>query len=231
MIPGAATLSFNKSIFFPSPPKSFEVKFHGQPLLDHEVVKEQNSSSYESGKKDATDFYSQEVEKLSLDYAERQNSILEELNKKVEDTLLQLEQRLPDLVMAVTERVLPSITIDAEAVKTIVTSMINEFSRDDEKLDVYLCKSDLDLLKGLSRKKDSEIQNDSDDGGFASAIAGIFEGLDGDESLLEGYPNVKFFEDESLETGDCQIKSRFGLLDGRISTKLRKVSEQLNGHD
>ena len=52
---GAATLSFNKSIFFPSPPKSFEVKFHGQPLLDHEVVKEQNSSSYESGKKDATD--------------------------------------------------------------------------------------------------------------------------------------------------------------------------------
>ena len=151
-------MSFNKSIFFPSPPKSFEVKFHGQPLLDHGVVKEQNSSSYESGKKDATDFYSQEVEKLSLDYAERQNSILEELNKKVENTLLQLEQRLPDLVMAVTERVLPSITIDAEAVKTIVTSMINEFSRDDEKLDVYLCKSDLDLLKGLSRKKDSEIQ-------------------------------------------------------------------------
>ena len=98
-------------------------------------------------------FYSQEVEKLSLDYAERQNSILEELNKKVEDTLLQLEQRLPDLVMAVTERVLPSITIDAEAVKTIVTSMINEFSKDDEKLDVYLCKSDLDLLKDQVEKE------------------------------------------------------------------------------
>ena len=113
---------------------------------------------------------------------------MEDLNKRVEDTLLQLEQRLPDLVMAATE-VLPSIAIDAEAVKTIVTSMINEFSKDDEKLDVYLCKSDLDLLKGLSRNKDPEIQNDSDDGGFASAIAGIFEGLDGDESLLDGYPN------------------------------------------
>lgn len=67
--------------------------------------------------------------------------------------------------------------------------------------------------------------------GFASAIAGIFDGLDGDDALLEGYPNVKFFEDASLQSGDCQIKSRFGLLDGRVSTKLRKIEEELKRND
>jgi flagellar biosynthesis/type III secretory pathway protein FliH len=55
--------------------------------------------------------------------------------------------------------------------------------------------------------------------------------LDGDDALLDGYPNVKFFEDASLQSGDCQIKSRFGLLDGRVSTKIRKIEEELKRND
>ena len=55
--------------------------------------------------------------------------------------------------------------------------------------------------------------------------------MDGDDSLLEGYPNVKFHEDETLSSGDCQVKSRFGLLDGRIATKLRKIEQELKGND
>ena len=133
--------------------------------------------------------------------------------------------------MTITERILPTIELNADAIKSLVISMIKEFSKEDEKLDIFLCKNDLDLLKALSLKGDSDENLQSEEGGFASAIAGIFEGLDGDESLLDGYPNVKFFEDESLAKGDCQIKSRFGLLDGRIATKLRKVSEELKGND
>ena len=48
---------------------------------------------------------------------------------------------------------------------------------------------------------------------------------------LDEIPEVKFFTDDSLESGDCQIKSRFGLLDGRIATKLRKIEEELRGND
>ena len=75
-----------------------------------------------------------------------------------------------------------------------------------------------------------ESKNEGEEG-FASAIAGIFDGLDGDDALLSEYPDVKFFEDDSLQSGDCQIKSRFGLLDGRIATKLRKIEEELRGND
>ena len=225
------TLSFNKSISFPSPPKSFEVKFHGPPAIEAETLNHQKATSYEEGKKAATTFYLEETDKLKNDYAERQNLLLETINKKVDQTVVQLEQRLPELVMTITERILPTIELNADAIKSLVISMIKEFSKEDEKLDIFLCKNDLDLLKALSRKGDSDENLQSEEGGFASAIAGIFEGLDGDESLLDGYPNVKFFEDESLAKGDCQIKSRFGLLDGRIATKLRKVSEELKGND
>jgi len=54
--------------------------------------------------------------------------------------------------------------------------------------------------------------------------------LDGDDALLPEFPKVKFFEDAFLIRGDCQVKSRFGLLDGRISTKLRRVEEGLKGN-
>ena len=225
------TLSFNKSISFPSPPKSFEVKFHGPPAVEVETLNDQKLNSFEEGKKEAGSFYLEETNKLKNEYAERQDLLLREISSKVEQTVEQLEQRLPELVMAITERILPTIKLDANAIKSLVLSMIKEFSKEDEKLDIFLCKSDLDLLKGLSRNADRQENLQSEEGGFASAIAGIFEGLDGDESLLDGYPNVKFFEDESLESGDCQIKSRFGLLDGRITTKIRKVHEELKGND
>ena len=114
----------------------------------------------------------------------------------------------------------------------MVKSMISEFAEDDERLEVFLSPEDLKLLKSMADSEKAPVNEESaEDEGFASAIAGIFDGIDGDDALLDGFPFVKFFEDSSLESGDCQVKSRFGLLDGRISTKLRKVEEELKGHD
>ena len=140
--------------------------------------------------------------------------------------------RLPDLVIGIAERVLGQVNLDGEGIEQLVKSMIGEFADENEKLEVYLNPQDLDLLKGLRRTEDiSDTSDEENDEGFASAIAGIFDGLEGDDALLSEYPEVKFFVDDSLENGDCQIKSRFGLLDGRIATKLRKIEEELLGND
>jgi flagellar biosynthesis/type III secretory pathway protein FliH len=139
---------------------------------------------------------------------------------------------LPDLVIGIAERVLGQVKLDGEGIEQLVKSMIAEFADEDEKLEVFLNAKDLELLKGLRRTEDdSDSSSNEDEEGFASAIAGIFDGLDGDDALLSEYPEVKFFTDDSLESGDCQIKSRFGLLDGRIATKLRKIEEELRGND
>ena len=120
-----------------------------------------------------------------------------------------------------------------DTIERLVKSMISEFANEDEKLEIYLSTEDLNLLKSVESVDSGkeEPQNEDNEQGFASAIAGIFDGIEGEDELLEGYPNVKFFEDSSLSSGDCQIKSRFGLLDGRISTKLRKVERELKNND
>jgi flagellar assembly protein FliH len=226
-------LSYNKSISFPEAPTGFKVSFFGDPPVSNDQADDLKASAYEQGKAEATAFYKAEIRKLREEYAQRQEQLIVRLDQKTTEVVGKLDQRLPDLILGLAERVLGQIELDAEAIEGIVKSMISEFvGQDEEKLEVYLCPQDLSLLKAMANpQKEPEEGAENADEGFASAIAGIFDGLDGDDALLAGYPNVKFFEDASLTPGDCQIKSRFGLLDGRIATKLRKIGEELSGDD
>ena len=225
---GEATLSYNKSIAFPIKPKGFRVSSIELPSVPVAQFNQANSESYERGKSEAAIFYQKEIEKLRNEYAARQEKLLIILQQKVDQVLSELDDRLPTLVVNMAEKVLGGIELNADMIRSLVKSMIEEFGAEDEKLDVFLCPDDLNLLKSLSDNDKAPDSND-DQEGFASAIAGIFDGIDGDDALLEDYPNVKFFEDSSLQHGDCQVKSRFGLLDGRISTKLRRLEEEIIG--
>ena len=233
MILEEATLSYSRSIHFPKAPTGFKVNHIGSPQVPLEKSDEKAASEYNRGKEEATVFYQAEIAKLRANYADVQSQLLANVNVKVDEVMAKLDQRLPDLVVGLAERVLGQINLDRDSIEQIVRGMVSEFSADDEKLEVYLCPQDLSLLKAMADPEKPAVQEEGqeEEAGFASAIAGIFDGLDGDDALLEGYPNVKFFEDASLQSGDCQIKSRFGLLDGRISTKLRKVEEELKRND
>lgn len=219
---------FNKKVHFSESPKGFSVNYFGPPAVSVQERDNASVQGLEEGKAQATQFYQDEIRKLRDELGLRQNNLLNSINSKVEETLTELENRLPDLVLGLVERVLPGVEFDRKAIEEIVRSMIKEFTNEDETLEVFLSPDDLTLLKGMnSPEKSAESAND--DGGFASAIAGIFDNLDGDDALLPDLPKVSFFADESLQRGDCQVKSRFGLLDGRISTKLRRIEEGLKG--
>ena len=225
-------MSFSKSISFPVPPSGFKVSFIGKPDIPVEKSSAVSTESYNRGKAEATSFYQAEIKKLREELATQQRHLFDKINQKVVSTLGELNVRLPDLVIGIAERVLGQVNLDGEGIEQLVKSMIGEFADENEKLEVYLNPQDLDLLKGLRRTENTSNKSDEEnDEGFASAIAGIFDGLEGDDALLSEYPEVKFFVDDSLESGDCQIKSRFGLLDGRIATKLRKIEEELLGND
>ena len=223
-------MSFNKKITFSEPPTGFSVRSVISPPVSVEKLKSESKISFDQGKEEATNFYVAEINQLKNELAAKQDKVFEQLNLRADQALDMLNANLPSLVMEIVQKIIPSISLGASEVEGIVRSLISEFSDDDEKLEVYLCPEDLKLLKGLGKGSKSsdepEVQEDSEDG-FASAIAGIFDNLDGEESVLPDLPRVKFHEDTSLSSGDCQIKSKFGLLDGRILTKIRKVTEEL----
>jgi len=227
-------LSFNKKVSFPNDLKGFSVRSVSLPPVPIEKVAEESGQKFEEGKKSATDFYLAEISKLRNEFAANQQSVLENLNKKTDHTLDQLNENLPGLVMEIIEKIIPGIELGANDVEKIVRSLIGEFADEDENLEVFLCPEDLKLLKAMGKEiNHQEVDDDNasqNEDGFASAIAGIFDNLDGEDAIFADLPRVKFFEDVSLSKGDCQVKSKFGLLDGRIATKMRKVREELTGN-
>ncbi len=228
-IPEEATLSFSKDIEFLSSPKRFEVTYYGNPPISWADSNQNAEDQYNKGCSESDIKFSKELADLREELACRQQDLLAKIQNEASSTLTELENRLPELLIGLFEHILPGLKIDAQAVEGIVVSLIKEFADENESLDVFLCPDDLKLLKALNNPESnnhSTVDPENEDG-FASAISGIFDNLDGDDSLLPDYPNVRFHEDASLGKGDCQIKSRFGLLDGRIATKLRRIESSM----
>ena len=69
---------------------------------------------------------------------------------------------------------------------------------------------DLKLLKALSKGassiESSPNNEKEEEDGFASAIAGIFDNLDGDDSVLPDLPRGAVFEDTTLHSGGAKLK-------------------------
>ena len=106
-------MSFNKKVSFPIDLQGFSVRSVSSPPVPIEKVAEQSDQKFEEGKKSAADFYLAEINKLRNEYAANQQSVLENLNKKTDHTLDQLNENLPDLVMEIIEKIIPGIELGA----------------------------------------------------------------------------------------------------------------------
>ena len=104
-------MSYNKTISFPIAPKSFKVSFYGDPPVSAQQTLTESNESLNKGKSEATAFYQQEIQKLRGEIANEQQSLLASINSKVDETLQELDRRLPDLVIAIVERVLPDVKL------------------------------------------------------------------------------------------------------------------------
>ncbi|MBG31403.1 MAG: hypothetical protein CMI31_15610 [Opitutae bacterium] len=221
-------MSYNRTISFTEQPKGFTVDYLGPEPVPAAEVENRERAARELGKREALDEARQELQRMRVEFGDRHDQVLATLQNQFSEMTQELIKRLPELTIALTERILGEISLDREMIVGVVTNLIGEFATEDEKLEVFLSPEDLNLLKAGDKLSKEEPEEVSDTDDFSGALAGLFDGIGGADALLEGYPNVVFHEDTELGRGDCQIKSRFGLVDGRILTKLNKVAEELD---
>ncbi|MGF1449125.1 MAG: FliH/SctL family protein [Opitutales bacterium] len=110
-----------------------------------------------------------------------------------------ISQRLPDLVLALAEQVVGALPSDADMLRRVVEKHLEEAAPGDAKVEVLLNPDDHALMAGL----DAELQT--------------------------RYPQLAFRENADLQPGDCQVSTRFGLIDARRETKLRNLRNQIAG--
>ncbi len=139
------------------------------------------------------------VEKEKMQYMQKKtfNELIFRIDQDFEILLREIHAQIPDIVIKLLKKVLGSYEIDAKNMQKLIQDALKEVSEDNAYLEVFISPQDWDMLS-----------------------------LE-DESWANGYSRVSFFKDDKLKRGDCMLKSRFGLIDGRMEKKISKIEKEL----
>ena len=105
----------------------------------------------------------------------------------------QMHEVVPQLVLEAVARVLADAEFDRDTVIRIASDLLCEIAPGREEVELQLAPHDLELIAGY------------------------------EDGFREKHPAIVFRANPELRPGDCTVHSRFGIIDGRLATKLRAL--------
>jgi flagellar assembly protein FliH len=111
--------------------------------------------------------------------------------------LAQLREALPALALEIARRLLAGYEPPPEVVARVCEEALGELFPERENLELVIGPRDAALLEKLN------------------------------PAWLVRYPGLRIVTEASLAPGDCQVRSRFGLTDARLQTKLTALQHSL----
>ena len=154
-------------------------------------------AAYQQGFEDASSFLNQQLVEQRGDVIRLQEETFNAISEQFAAQLDELRGLLPDLVMEMTRRVLSGLEPDRGRIERTVEEVLAEMVPGARDVEIALHPADKELL-------------------------GQF-----DPRFEEKYPGLRFIGDPTLKIGDCMMRSRFGIVDGRLETKLDNLSRSL----
>ncbi len=154
-------------------------------------------ASYQKGFQEANDHLASQILQQRAEIAQLQDSLFLSLSKQHAVLADQVSEALPDLAIEIVQRVMAGMKPDRETVERLLAETLAEIAPGSTDVEVFLSAPDLELVERIM--KDYEHK----------------------------YPGIKLTADPELLPGDCRAKSRFGMIDARVYTKLQNVARSL----
>ena len=159
-------------------------------------------AGYRQGRAEADASFTEQLMMQRQEVLTLAEGVLRKLSHQEAALAAQARACVPGVVMDIVRRVLAGCEANGAQVQRIVEQALGETPRDGERpLEVFLCPSDLVLLEHMHG-----------------------------EALREKHPRVVLRADAALAPGDCLVRGNFGLIDGRLETKLQAVERLLETH-
>lgn len=137
--------------------------------------------------------YDSEIAKLKDDVSTVVEKVLKDIVQQHADALEEMRCILPVLVKEAVSRIVGSFQWDDAAIKGVVADLLSEVAPGAENVEVQLCRGDMARVE--------QFQN----------------------QFRQKFPSLRFSVNDDLVSGDCMVKTKFGMLDGRIATKINAV--------
>jgi flagellar assembly protein FliH len=154
-------------------------------------------AAYQQGFEDASAFLNQQLVEQRGEVIRLQQGTFSAIAEQHAAQMDELRGILPELVVEMTRRLLCGLEPDCGRVERTIAEVLAEMVPGVRDVEIALHPSDLELL-------------------------GHFDPQFGDK-----YPGLRFIGDATLKVGDCMMRSRFGIVDGRLETKLENLSRSL----
>ena len=163
------------------------------PTFTEEELAAAKREAYQRGSEEASRLIEGQMLEQRAEILHLQSETFAAVARQHAALVQQLRDVLPELAMEAVARILATTEIDREAVMRICRDLLCEIAPGREQVEVQLSPGDLGLIAGY------------------------------EEGFRERHPEIVFRADPELKPGDSIVRSRFGVVDGRLATKLRIV--------
>lgn len=160
-------------------------------------VTAQVHEAYRRGGDAARALGDQQMVELRTDVEQLSDGVLKKLSGLEPVLLAQLREALPGLALEIARRLLAGYSPSPEVVSSVCEEALSELFPERENLELALSAQDAGLLEKLN------------------------------PDWMKRYPGLRVRTEPSFGPGDCQVRSRFGLTDARVQTKLTALKHSL----
>lgn len=157
----------------------------------------QTQAAYQRGFDAARAEADQQVVDLRAEVGRLRDGIFARLMALEPEMLAQLRESLPGLAVDMARRLLAGLEPPAEMVSRICEEALAEIFPERENLELLVSPRDAALLEELK------------------------------PNWLVAFPGLRITAEPTLKAGDCQVRSRFGLADARLETKVTALQDSL----
>jgi flagellar assembly protein FliH len=179
---------------FSQPAKAIYLAGVPQPLLYTAAdLEAARREGYHRGSEEASRILERQLLEQRAELVHLQSETFVAVGAQHATLLEQVRALVPQLVMEAVARILGGTAPDREAVIRIVDDLLGELAPTGESIEVQLNAHDFELINGY------------------------------EENLRELFPAISFRASGELQPGDAVVRSRFGVIDGRLGTKFRAV--------
>jgi flagellar assembly protein FliH len=157
-------------------------------------VEDLRREAFRQGQDAAREFADRQMVDIRADVQQLQEGIFGKLADLEPVLIGQIRNALPELALDLARRLMAGFEPTPEIIDRICSEALNQLLPERENLELILSPRDARMLEELN------------------------------PAWLQRYPGLKVRADAALATGDCQVRSRFGLTDARRVTKLETLS-------
>lgn len=182
------------TLVFSQPPRSIHLVGHA-PVISYtsEEFDRAVKDAYERGAEETRRSLESQIQKTQEQAKVTAEGALSKVVERHSEALSMMRSLVPSLVTEATARVVAGLPVDAEFVRRVVDDLLNDVAPGAENVEVQLCAEDVAKVSGF------------------------------DQELRHKFPTLRVVENKDIKPGDCLVKTRFGVLDGRITSKLKAV--------